>query len=44
MSLDLTGAVASLLKPFPIVGPLASSLRGLASSWLSKTTNGLLNE
>nr|AFB77698.1 polyprotein P1 [Canine picodicistrovirus] len=44
MSLDLTGAVASLLKPFPIVGPLASSLRGLASSWLSKTNNGLLNE
>nr|WDW25844.1 MAG: polyprotein P1 [Canine picornavirus] len=44
MSLDLTGAVATLLKPFPVVGPLASGLRSLASSWLSKTTNGLLNE
>lgn len=44
MSLDLTGAVATLFKPFPVLGPIASELRGLASSWLSKTTNGLLNE
>nr|UMO75556.1 MAG: polyprotein P1 [Hedgehog dicipivirus 3] len=42
-AINVTGPIAELLRPFPVVGAVAGALTGLASSWLSKTTNGLLN-
>lgn len=42
-AINVTGPIAELLRPFPVVGAVAGALQGLASSWLSRTTNGLLN-
>ncbi|ATG32104.1 polyprotein P1 [cadicivirus B1] len=42
-AINVTGPIADLLRPFPVIGAVAGALQGLASSWLSKTTNGLLN-
>nr|WPV63369.1 MAG: capsid protein [Wenzhou shrew picornavirus 1] len=42
--INVTGTIANLLEPIPVVGAIAGALKGLASSWLSTTTNGLLNE
>lgn len=43
-AVNVTGPIADLLRPFPVIGAVAGALQGLASSWLSKTTNGLLND
>ncbi|AOQ26211.1 polyprotein [Rosavirus C] len=42
--LPVTGAIASVLRPIPVVGQIAGALQGLASSWLSSATDGLLND
>lgn len=42
-SLPVTGAIASVLRPIPVVGEIAGAVQGLASSWLSSLTDGLLN-
>lgn len=42
--INVTGTIANLLEPIPVVGSIAGALKGLASSWLSSATNGLLNE
>ena len=41
--LPVTNAIASVLEPIPVVGQIAGAVQGLASSWLSSLTDGLLN-